>query len=85
MNTSMPGYPAVTAEEVRSLTAYEIDFVSGGAYGPALPTINLPSINVNIGGVNVGTAVGVALFNSKVNQTQAIGNILLNSGLFAIS
>ena len=35
----MTGYPVVTAEELRPLTAYEIDFVSGGDRRGALPTL----------------------------------------------
>ncbi len=74
MNTTLPG------EEVRPLSAYEIDVVSGGAYGVTLPAINVAPV-INVGGptVNVGNQIGIALFGGTNNQVQLVANNLFKS------
>jgi hypothetical protein len=74
MNITMPG------EEVRPLSAYEIDFVSGGAYGVTLPSINVSPV-INVGGptVNVGNQIGISLFGGTTNQVQLVANNLYKS------
>ena len=65
MNT-MSGLPA--AEDLRPLTAYEIECISGGGVGVGLT--GLPNITtiVNIGPIGVLTQVAVGLFGGTATN-----------------
>ena len=75
MNIAMTGCPVAAAEELRPLTAYEIDFVSGGGGSGSITLPALPNITtvVNIGPIGVLTQVALNIGSGKAFNIGSLG------------
>ncbi len=71
MNIAMTGYPAT--EELRPLTASEIDIISGGGGSITLPSLPNITTVVNIGPIGVLTQVALNIGSGKAFNIGSLG------------